>query len=299
MPIFRRPDGFLVQDESNVRKMMPYLMRGRNESAVYHEQNYDLTKTRPWLRAWSRAHSESPATLFHLLMYGFARAFHERPVLNRFIAGGRIYQRKHVELSFAAKKVMDADAPLVTVKMRVAKDEPFDVFVQRVASTIAESRTDRLTTVDKELKIVLAMPSPVVRGVMAALRGLDSVNLMPGGMIESDPMYATAFVGNLGSLGLDNTFHHLYEYGTISLFAAIGTTRKTLFVGKDGQPAVRDGVQVRWTLDERICDGFYAATGLRVAQAVVEDPERYIGAANPASREGIVELDAHRAPAKR
>jgi hypothetical protein len=299
MPIFRRPDGVLVRDESNVRKMMPYLMRGRNESAVYHEQNYDLTKTRPWLRAWNRAHSDSPATLFHLLMYGFARAFHERPGMNRFIAGGRIYQRNHVELSFAAKKVMDADAPLVTVKMRVAKDEPFHVFVQRVASTIADSRTDRQSTVDKELKIVLAMPGTVVRGVMAALRGLDAINLMPGAMIETDPMYATAFIGNLGSLGLDHTFHHLYEYGTISLFAAIGTTKKAVFVGKDGQPAVRDGVQVRWTFDERINDGYYCATGLRAAQVVVEDPERYIGAANPADREGIVELDAHRAPAKR
>ena len=56
---------------------------------------------------------------------------------------------------------------------------------------------------------------------------------------------------------------------------------------------------MRWTFDERINDGFYCATGLKIAQAVVEDPERYIGAANPADREGIVELDAHRAPAKR
>jgi pyruvate/2-oxoglutarate dehydrogenase complex dihydrolipoamide acyltransferase (E2) component len=299
MPLFRRPDGTLVRDESNVRKMIPYLMRGRNESAVYHESNYDLTRTRPWLRAWNRAHSESPATLFHLLMYGFARAFHERPGLNRFIAGGRIYQRNHVELSFAAKKVMDADAPMVTVKVRVPKDEPFDAFVSRVASTIASARTDRLTAVDKELKIVLAMPGMVVRGVMAALRGLDALNRMPGAMIETDPLYATAFVGNLGSLGLDNTFHHLYEYGTISFFGAIGTTNKSVVVGRDGQPTVRDTVQVRWTFDERINDGFYCATGLKVAQRVVVDPERYIGAANPADREGIVELDAHRAPAKR
>jgi hypothetical protein len=299
MPLFRRPDGVLVRDESNVRKMMPYLMRGRNESAVYHEQNDDLTRTRPWLRTWNRAHSDSPATLFHLLMYGFQRAFHDRPGLNRFVVGGRIYQRNHVELSFAAKKVMDANAPMVTVKVRVPKDEPFDVFVKRVTSAIADARTDRLTAVDKELKIVLAMPSPVVRGVMAALRGLDAVNLMPGAMIETDPMYATAFCANLGSLGLDHTFHHLYEYGTISLFAAIGTTRKSVVVGKDGQPTVRDSVQVRWTFDERVNDGFYCATGLKIARQVVEDPERYIGAANPADREGIVELDAHRAPAKR
>jgi hypothetical protein len=34
---------------------MPYLMRGRNESIVLHEALYDLTKTRPWLKAFNRA----------------------------------------------------------------------------------------------------------------------------------------------------------------------------------------------------------------------------------------------------
>ena len=90
MPLFKRPDGELVRNESNVRKMMPYLMRGRNESAVYHEQLYDLTKTRPWLRAYNRAHPEAAATLFHLLLFGFGRGFNQRPGLNRFIAGGRL-----------------------------------------------------------------------------------------------------------------------------------------------------------------------------------------------------------------
>jgi hypothetical protein len=279
MPLFRRPDGKLVRDESNVRRMMPYLMRGRNESAVYHEQHFDLTKTRPWLRTFNRAHSDHPATLFHLFLFASAQAFHERPNLNRFVSGGRIYQRNEVALSFAAKKVMEASAPLVTVKLRIDKDEPFHGLPQRIAATIADSRSDRISMVDKELRLALALPGTMLRGVMAALQGLDKVNLMPGSMIEEDPMYATAFMANLGSVGLDNTFHHLYEYGTISMFGAIGTTRKTVVVGPDGKPAVRDGAQIRWTLDERIVDGFYAGQGMKVIQRFVEDPERNIGAA--------------------
>ncbi len=278
MPLFRRPDGELVRDNSNVRKMMPYLMRGRNESAVYHEQLFDLTKTRPWLRAWNRAHADAPATLFHMILHACAEAYHQRPGLNRFISGGRIYQRNEVAFSFAAKKVMDDKAPLVTVKMKMPHREPFADFVKRVAATIDDARSDRQTTVDKELKLALALPGPVVRGVMGLLRGLDSANLMPAAMIENDPMYATAFFGNLGSVGIDNTFHHLYEYGTISFFGVVGTTRKRVVVGRDGQPAVRDTVNVRWTFDERINDGFYCATALKIPQQIVEDPERFYGA---------------------
>ena len=53
MPLFRRPDGDLVTDLPADRQMMQYLMPRRNDAAVYHEQVLDLSKTRPWLRAYT------------------------------------------------------------------------------------------------------------------------------------------------------------------------------------------------------------------------------------------------------
>ncbi len=257
--------------------MIPYLMRGRNESAVYHEQNLDVTKTRPWLRSYNRAHPDAAATMFHLMMAAVAESLHERPGMNRFIAGGKIYQREHVDLSFAAKKAMEATAPMVTVKLRFPRNEPFTIVCKRIAEAVADARTDRITSVDKELALALALPGPMLRGVMATLRGLDTLNLMPGAMIKTDPMYASAFIANLGSLGLDNTYHHLYEYGTIGLFGAIGTTKKAQVLGADGKPTVRDVSQIRWTFDERVNDGFYAASAIKQAGRIIEDPERFFG----------------------
>ena len=75
MPLFKRPDGDLISDLSNVRRFLPYLLRGRNESAVYHEQTYDLTKTRPWIRNFNRKNDQA-ATLFHLIVYAYARTLH-------------------------------------------------------------------------------------------------------------------------------------------------------------------------------------------------------------------------------
>jgi hypothetical protein len=37
MPLFRRPDGKRVRDVPPIRAIVPYLMRGRNESAVHHD----------------------------------------------------------------------------------------------------------------------------------------------------------------------------------------------------------------------------------------------------------------------
>src|SRR5262249_12951341 len=132
MPLFRRPDGDLVKDESLVRRMIPYLMLGRNESAIYHDEIVDLTRLKPWMKEYNRPPPESPVTLFHVLLYATARGFNARPGLNRFISGGRIYQRRGVQLSFAAKKRFEEKSELVTVKCDFPENEPFADCVKRV-----------------------------------------------------------------------------------------------------------------------------------------------------------------------
>jgi pyruvate/2-oxoglutarate dehydrogenase complex dihydrolipoamide acyltransferase (E2) component len=277
MPWFKRPDGDLVTDENPVRRMIPYLMLGRNESVVYHDEWVDLTRARPWIREYNRAHLESPITLFHLCLFAIARGFHGRPGMNRFVSGGRIYQRKGVFLSFAAKKQFDEKSALVTVKLPFPPDEKFADCVTRIKGAIGEGRSDKVTTVDKELKFALALPGPLLSFAMSLLRFLDRFNLMPKAMIDSDPMYTSAFVANLGSVAIDRTYHHMYEYGTASLFCVIGPPKKAVVAGPGDQPVVKEMVELRWSFDERINDGFYCAMALRVASRILEDPERYLG----------------------
>ncbi|HEX8950953.1 MAG TPA: 2-oxo acid dehydrogenase subunit E2, partial [Polyangia bacterium] len=283
MPLFSRPDGKLVPGLSPVRYIMPFLMRGRNESAVLHETRYDLSRTHAWLRRWNETHARK-ATLFHLILFAVARALHERPGLNRFVSGGRIYQRNGVFLSFAAKAAFVDDAPIVTIKLEFPKDDTFEACVERVARAVEGARPPAAgegaiaakkkaaSAVDKELALAMALPAFMLRAAMALLRWLDRVNLMPAAMIASDPMYASVFLANLGSLGIDDTFHHLYEYGTVSVFGAVGRAEKAVLVGDSGAPEVRDAVKVCWSFDERINDGFYCASSLRLVQEVVEDP---------------------------
>jgi hypothetical protein len=277
MPLFRRSDGVLLKDLSPERRIMPYLMPGRNESAVYHEQTYDISKTRQWLRDFNRASPPQTATMFHLFLWVAGQGLLLYPRLNRFVSAGRLYQRKGSHVSFAAKKEFSPTAPLVTVKKSFEPNEPFAHAVRTMTGLIDEGRSGKARQVDKELRLALLLPGLLLRMVLWILRRLDRLNLMPRSMIDSDPMYASLFVANLGSVGLDNTFHHLYEYGTISVFAALGTQKKGLVVGRNGVAEVRDVLQARWTLDERVIDGFYAGEALRYFQKVIEDPERYLG----------------------
>src|SRR6185295_5096239 len=141
MPLFRRPDGELVTEVAPVRRMMPLVMRGRNESLIYHSTNWDIAKARQWIRDYNRGRAAGErATLFHLLVYSTAKMFHQRPGLNRFVAGGKIYQRKGVWISFAAKTKLADDAPLATVKLEFPQGEKFEDFIQRIVGAVKESR---------------------------------------------------------------------------------------------------------------------------------------------------------------
>jgi hypothetical protein len=277
MAPFFRSDGDRVKGLSPERRFMPFMMPTRNESVVYHEQQYDIGKTRRWLRDFNRAGPPQTATIFHLFLWACSQGLHLYPSMNRFVLGRRIYQRRGVQISFAAKKEFSAAAPIVTVKKPFEPNEPFAAAVADMTARIGEGRGSNQRRVDKELRLALLLPGLILRFVLWCLRGLDRLNLMPRSMIDSDPMYASLFVANLGSVGLDNTFHHLYEYGTVSIFAVMGTQKKAIAVGRDGNPEVREVLQIRWTLDERIIDGMYAGESMNLVKKVMEDPERYLG----------------------
>jgi hypothetical protein len=274
MPLFSRPDGDLVRDLAPVRHIIPYLMKGRNESVVYYEQILDLTRTLPFVRAWNETH-EQKLTVFHLLIAACGKALHARPGLNRFVSGGRIYQRRGAFVSFAAKPEFKDDAPLKTVKVEVFPAEPLDETVRRILGSVGGARGHEERPVDKEVRLVVKMPGVLLRVAVWLLRFLDRVNLLPGFATKNDPMYASLFLANLGSVGIDRAWHHLYEYGTVSVFGTLGEIKKMLVPDEQGAPVAKDAVRVRYAFDERINDGFYCAASLDLVRAYVEEPERF------------------------
>jgi hypothetical protein len=257
---------------------MLLVMRGRNESIINHTTRWEIGKARSWLRRVNRARGDrAPATLFHLLLYACARTLHERPGLNCFVAGGRLYQRRGVWISFAAKTQLTDDAPLVTVKLEFPAGESFLDCVRRVNGAVEAVRAGREQPIDREARLLARLPTPLVRVALAAARRLDALNLLPAAFIEPDPLYTSAFLANLGSIRIDRTTHHLYEHGTCTLFGVMGAPRKDVVVDRAGHPVVREILEVHWTFDERVSDGFYGARALAFARRLMEDPETRIG----------------------
>lgn len=267
----KRPDGRLVDDVPPYRRIMPYLMRGRNESAVYFEQHVDLTRTEAFVAQFNAAHADTKITLFHVVTWGIVRTLAEHPNLNRFVAGGRIYQRDGIWLSYSAKKVIAEGSPVVVLKRRFDPAQSFEAMVADMWAELRVGRSDEESTTDKELDVLLRLPGLGLRALLALGRFADAIGLLPRVFIENDPMFAGVFVANLGSLKMDAAFHHLYEYGNISIFCVIGRTHEEPVV-VDGGVVPRRTAVLRFSYDERVEDGLYAQHALTDFQRLVEDP---------------------------
>lgn len=274
MPLFHRTDADPAPRLSPMRRMMPFLMRSRQQSVVNYEQHFDLTDTLPFIERWNAQHRE-PITLFDIIIAACGRILHERPGLNRFVSGGVIYQRRKVHVAFGAKKAFDDEAPLLMVKLEMFAGEALALTARRTLQAVAEARANAERPLEREIRVFTSLPNWVLRRVVQVGIWLDTRNLLPELLTREDPMFSSLFLANLGGIGLDRAYHHLYEWGTASVFGVVGAIRKTTSVDANGSARTHDALDVCWTFDERIQDGFYCASSLARLRDYVEHPQRF------------------------
>jgi hypothetical protein len=269
---WRRVDGVLARNVPNTRRVMPYLMRGRNESAVYLSHEMSIAKTDAFVSAWNQANPRLRIDAFHMAVWALKDALEKNPTVHRFVAGGRVYDRHGIWFSYAVKRKLETGAPFVVVKRRFDLDRTFGDMVEGMHAEQAKALSGELSTVDRELGLLMKFPGFVRRFLMACVRGADNLGLLPRSYIEKDPMYTSAFFANMASLGMPAVYHHLYEYGTAGIFASVGRP-----VAEPGSPTSgpdrRRVMQVKYTFDERAEDGLAAWFTCRRIKQILEDPE--------------------------
>lgn len=272
MALFQRPDGVPVADAPLVRRFMPFIIRRRNEALVWFEQDIEVDRALAFADAFARD-SGRRLTFFHLALRAVARALHEFPKLNRYVVGRRLYQRSDVAISFSGKEAFEERAPLYVRKRSFPRDEPLAALAGALAESIRDGRSGARTDADREMAVLSRLPRPATDAAVWGARILDYFNLLPGRMILGDPLYASAFVANLGSVGIDGAYHHLYEYGTVPVFLVIGAYRMRPVAVADGTVQARRVSTFRYTYDERVEDGFYCARAVARVKQMLENPE--------------------------
>ena len=100
-----------VKNVDTVHGIMPFLMKKRTESEVYYVERVDVTNLLKYLDKINEGKEKhEKATLFHAIITATAKTVFNRPLLNRFIAGQRYYDRTNMLFGFVAKNKLEDSA---------------------------------------------------------------------------------------------------------------------------------------------------------------------------------------------
>ena len=263
----RRADAKLIRGQSRMRRFMPFISPRRNESLFYYAQEVEADAALRFIEDVNRDRpDDAQMTLFHLVLRAAALAMHSQPSVNRFVAGGRIWQRSEVWITFSAKQEIVDGAPLLTVKRRFEEGESLDEMVDDILAGLRSRRGGKKTRSDREVGAALTLPAFVIRAGIWLLHKANMLGLLPKSMIDDDPLFASLFVANLGSVGMEAGYHHLWEYGTCSIFTVLGRIQERW----DGKRVF----EMKYSYDERMADGLAGGIGMERIRESLKNPEK-------------------------
>lgn len=263
-------DGRVVKQHA-LNAMMPYLMRGRTESLVYFETALDVEELLRYIDAQREAGVD--VKFFQMFVAAVVKLFKERPYLNRFVSGRRVYQRNRIKVSFIAKKAASDQGEETNVALSFDENTRFQDVINRMRRDIKTAKSDEVKDDDAFIKTMMKLPRFLLRIVFAFLRWMDFYFDQPKALTDIDPLRCSVYIANLGSIGIEAPYHHLYEWGNCSVFIAIGKIRYMPVALEDGTLTARKMVEVKVTIDERIADGFYFARSLELMEGYLKNPE--------------------------
>ena len=267
-----RKEGRRVRTLPPMSYVVPYIMNVRCDSQNSFEDVIDITNIERYL---DEKHKEgyTDMTILHVILAAYVRVVSERPGINRFIAGQRIYARKNVECVMTIKKELSLESPDTCIKIEFdPRDNIYNVYkkFQKVALEAVENSTD----FDNTAKIINKIPGFMFRIGMKILRALDYIGWLPKSLMKISPFHGSMIITSMGSIGIPAVYHHLYNFGTLPIFISYGSIFSADAIKRDGTRERHHFVTFKVVTDERICDGYYYASAFKKIKRYLLHPEQ-------------------------
>lgn len=265
-----RNDGRLLRSLSPMMKIMPYIMPQRCDACNSFRGIVDMDKIDQYVQE-KRAQGMTNFTVMHVLLAAYARLVSQRPGLNRFVSGQKIYARDHLEAMLCIKKEMKLNSPDSVISMVFPLDATAAQVYEITENLIAEAKNET-TNFDNLARMLDYIPGLFKKFAFWMLRVLDYFGLLPVKLKRLSPFHGSLFITSMASLGLPPIYHHIYNFGNVPLFIAFGITEIKHSVKADGSIEAKKIMNFTLVMDERICDGYYYASAMRVFKGILRNP---------------------------
>ena len=268
-----RYDGFRVREMDPFFSIIPHIMRTRSDSQVFFEEQIDISGLREFIV--ENRETIPHLSTYHLFVAATLRTIVDMPRLNRFVSGRKVYSRSYLRASLSVKKSMDKDGDEAVITPEFLPTDTLADITQKFNDAVMQVKAEAdaaKNETDIAVYLINLLPGFVKKFFVWLMRSLDSFGMMPKIINRVSPFHSTLFVTNVGSIGIKPVYHHLYDFGTTSIFLAIGKKETKRELQSDGTVKTTPVIGIRFVLDERICDGFYFASAIKRFKRYIKNP---------------------------
>ena len=270
-----RIDGRKIRTLAPMAQITTYFQWERNICSNLFEESFEISHVDRYIRQ-KRREGMTDFGITHVLLAAYVRAVAKYPQLNRFIAGQKVYSRgDDIQYCMVIKKEMTVDSPDTSIKVHLnPRDTAKDVYDKLNAAVESVKATQELdSNLDGLIMALNLIPGVFLKFTVWLLKFLDYFGMLPRFLLELSPFHGSLFFTSMGSLGIPPIYHHLYDFGNLPVFGAFGCKRKANEVLDDGTVVQKKYIDVKFVLDERICDGYYYATFFKHYRRILRNPE--------------------------
>lgn len=276
-----RADGRKAKGLTAIERAIPHIMPKRVDAQNYVTEYFDEEVVKDFIR---KAKREKGVRLSRMsvIIAAYYLAVLRHPYVNRFVMNSQVYDRNHFCVSFVMlKKRADGTPDETTVKVYLEPGDDIYTINQRINDIIEKnSEPKHNNNTDKFANFMLSLPVlPYV--LMTLLRFMDKHGLLPRFLIDLSPFHTSMFITNLASINTSHIYHHVYEFGTTSVFLSVGKSMPNFLSGEHEKKLIPISV----VMDERICTGHDYALFCKTFHKFLRDPELMVMENRPLAAE--------------
>ena len=213
------------------------------------------------------------------MLAAYVRMISQRPALNRFVSGQKIYSRdENIVVNMSIKREMTIDAPDTMIKVVFKPSDTIDDVYEKFNKVVTETlEAGEGSSFDKVAKFLSNLPGFIFRFAVWLLFTLDYLGWLPKFLTnEVSPFHGSMIITSMGSLGIKPIYHHLYDFGNLPVFLSYGSKQTEYKLAADGSVEKHKYIDLKAVTDERIVDGFYYASAFKLIKRYVENPEELL-----------------------
>ena len=269
-----RKEGRKLRSIDPMMAVAPYIMKTRSGSSNMISDAIDIENLEKYIHK-KRQEGLKGFGILDVIIAAYVRTVAQRPGVNRFVSGQRIYARNEISVAFVIKKELRLDSPETVIKVVFEPGDTVEDIYLKTKKAVDNSRNEGDDSAfDSATRFFKFIPGLLLKFVMFILNLLDYFDLLPKSLIKISPFHCSLFLTSMGSLGIPPVFHHLYEFGNVPMFCAYGAKRTAVVLNKDGSVEERKFIDYTVNTDDRICDGHYYASVMKMIKDYLKNPEK-------------------------